>query len=100
LWRGNVGELLQDADDVVVSEMLHHHHPCRDEVVVSDVDGLRDDVEVQELPTTVGVRLAMVFDNVADDVDSGVDDVGARLKESTADLRKERPEGELVPRFS
>ena len=69
-----------------MSEMLHHHSR-HDEVVISDVDGLRDDVEVQELPTTVGERRAMVLDDAADDVDAGVVDVGACLKESIHPLQ-------------
>ena len=64
-----------------------HHHPRHDEVVIGDVDRFWDDVEVQELPGKVGVRLAMVFDDVTDDVDAGVDDVGARLKEPTHPLQ-------------
>jgi len=54
-----------------MSEMLHHHSR-HDEVIIGDVDGLRDDVEVQELPTTVGERRAMVLDDVAHDVDAAV----------------------------
>jgi len=63
------------------------HLPRHDEVVISDVDGLWDDVEVQELPTTVGEHRAMVLNDVADDVDAGVVDVGACLKESTHPLQ-------------
>jgi len=77
---------VQDADDISVSEMLHHHSR-HDEVVIGDIDGRRDDVEVQELPITVGERRAMVFDDLADDVDAGVVDVGACLKESTHPLQ-------------
>jgi len=64
-----------------------HHLPRHDEVIIGDVDGLRDYVEVQELPITVGERRAMVLDDAANDVDAGVVDVRACLKESTHPLQ-------------
>jgi len=77
---------VQNADDVSVSKVLHHHSR-HDKVVIGDVYGLRDDVEIQKLPVTVNECRAMVLDDVTDDVDASVVDVGACLKESTHPLQ-------------
>jgi len=69
-----------------VTQVLHHH-PRHDEVVVGDVDRLRDDVEVEELPRTVDERRAMMLNDAGDDVDAGVVDVGACLEKPTHPLQ-------------
>ena len=83
---GDVGELAQDAQDVGVVQMLHHH-ARHDEVEVGDVDRLRDDVEVDELPRPAGERRPMMLDHAGDDVDARVVDVRARLQKSTHPLQ-------------
>ena len=55
----DVGEVVQDADDVGVVEMLHHH-PRHHQVVVRDIEWLRDHVHGQELPRTVPVHVSLV----------------------------------------
>ena len=69
-----------------MGEMLHHH-PRHDDVVVGDVEGFRDDVEVQELPRSVGELGAMMPDDIWNNIDAGVVDVGASLQKSTHPLQ-------------